>query len=198
MLCSWNRYGVYTKIVVEGTIVRWNAIYSRIKHIQWPVGAEIGVYEGELSDKILDMHKGLTWKMIDAWDSNIYDGKGDESASKTFRDKIKNNMDEIYQNARNIENKYFGRAKILRGKSTEIVKLYSDNFFDIVFIDSDHTEKALTQDIFFWLHTVKDGGYIGGHDYGVNEYPGIKKAVDKIFDKSCIELDEDFTWFVRI
>ncbi len=64
--------------------------------------------------------------------------------------------------------------------SIKASKCYEDKSIDFLFIDSDHTYEYTLQEIKAWLPKVKDGGYIGGHDY-VKEYPGVIKAVNEIF-----------------
>ena len=64
---------------------RWHVIHDRIKHIENPVGAEIGVFRGECSGHLLQMHPGLKLYMIDLWSPNAYKGKGDDAATGPYR-----------------------------------------------------------------------------------------------------------------
>jgi predicted O-methyltransferase YrrM len=57
---------------------------------------------------------------------------------------------------------------------------YSNSRLNFVFIDADHNELALTQDIMAWLPKVMQGGILAGHDYTEN-HPGVVAAVNKIF-----------------
>lgn len=51
---------------------------------------------------------------------------------------------------------------------------------DFVYIDGSHSYKNVISDITYWLPRIKEGGVLGGHDYGSNE-PGVIKAVDELF-----------------
>jgi hypothetical protein len=177
--------------------MRWNAIYNRIKDIYYPVGVEIGVYQGELSKNILSLHPGLKWIMIDAWSQNTYEGKDDSAVSPIWRERYENNAEENFQQAYANVEKYGDRASLLRLNSIEASKLFSDNTLDIVFADASHDYKSISSDSIAWWPKIKKGGYMCGHDYEVPEFPDIKSAVHNIFKGYSIELDEDFTWFVR-
>jgi hypothetical protein len=48
---------------------------------------------------------------------------------------------------------------------------------DAIFIDADHSEAAVREDIASWLPVVKPGGILAGHDY---DEEGVKAAVDAI------------------
>ncbi len=62
------------------------------------------------------------------------------------------------------------------GSSPHIAGKFEDKSFDIVYIDAEHTEEAVTQDILAW-HT-KAKYWVAGHDYAA--FPGVKQAVDAI------------------
>lgn len=50
---------------------------------------------------------------------------------------------------------------------------------DMVFIDGDHSLKAVEKDINSWARHIKPGGYIVFHDYGRDVWPEVKMAVDR-------------------
>ena len=84
--------------------------------------------------------------------------------------------------------------------SLNAAKLHNDSSKDMVFIDADHSEKAVIEDINAWWSKVKSKGWIGGHDY---DYPGanfgVKKAVDTFARTNSLPLqvDVDYTWFLQ-
>jgi len=70
---------------------------------------------------------------------------------------------------------------------------FKDSFFDLVFIDADHSYDSVKKDILAWLPKVKRGGVLCGHDYGNPEHGGVEKAVKELlpchyFEPNC------FTW----
>ena len=54
-------------------------------------------------------------------------------------------------------------------------KNFSDKFFDIVFIDGDHTYAAVKADLEAWWPKVRAGGIFCGDDYAWSD---VKRAVD--------------------
>lgn len=55
-----------------------------------------------------------------------------------------------------------------------------DGWADFVFIDAAHSYDAVRQDIQAWGPKVREGGWLGGHDYHP-AHPGVIKAVDEAF-----------------
>lgn len=53
----------------------------------------------------------------------------------------------------------------LRMKSVDASQLFGDKSVDFVFIDGEHSEKAVREDFEAWYPKVKPTGVIGGHDY---------------------------------
>lgn len=179
--------------------MRANAIYKRIKDIPEPIGAEIGVHRGETSSRLLSLHPGLTLVMIDAWSEETYKNSPD-GASQPFKEIYEKKCKENFEIACLSIEDYNGRATIIKGFSESVSKSFPEHNFDFVFIDASHDYYSVKADIIAWLPKIKNGGWICGHDYGVENFPGVKQAVDELFNKSIeniIEIDEDFTWFVR-
>lgn len=52
---------------------------------------------------------------------------------------------------------------------------------DFVYIDALHTYEGVRDDLRLWFPKVRDGGIVGGHDYGHPNFPGVKRAVDEFF-----------------
>lgn len=166
----------------------WQNIQKRIAHTENPIGAEIGVYQGVMSERLLANIPDLTLYMIDIW-SPVTDDE-DEHIKIEYCDKC----DENYNLAFKVVREFKERSHIYRMSSLEGVKLFEDNYLDFVYIDADHRYEAVKADIIAWLPKVKHGGYICGHDYGEKE--GVTKAVDELFPDA--EIDTDYTWFVRV
>lgn len=79
------------------------------------------------------------------------------------------------------------RAGLLTMTTREASHSVPDGEFDFVFIDADHSERSVTEDIFDWKPKVRAGGWLGGHDYS-RKFPGVIKAVDRIFGTRVQEL----------
>ena len=68
-----------------------------------------------------------------------------------------------------------------------------DQSCDVVFIDADHTEDAVREDISVWEDKVAAGGLMCGHDYQQEIYPGLTKVVDEL-NNSRIAADSIWEW----
>ena len=79
----------------------------------------------------------------------------------------------------------YSQLHIARAASPGIAKIFPDKFFDLIFIDADHSYDAVKADILAWLPHVKLQRFLTGHDYFHRE-PGVAKAVDEIFGTNFI------------
>jgi hypothetical protein len=168
-----------------------------LQRIQKPVVAEIGVDNGKTSKKLLSMHPRLFLYMVDWWQPPPADSlyaKSDASIVKKDKEYFKL----TYKNCKNIAFHYPERTRILRGDCIEMAQHVKDGMLDLAFIDSDHSYEGCKAHILAWLHKVKKGGWIGGHDYNHPDQGEVKKAVNDIFSKDEIKLGDNRTWWVRI
>jgi predicted O-methyltransferase YrrM len=51
---------------------------------------------------------------------------------------------------------------------------------DAIFLDADHTDYHVRQDILAWRPLLADGGVFAGHDYGNTDWPDVKAVVDEL------------------
>jgi hypothetical protein len=177
---------------------RWDAILKRLPNGVLITGAEIGVKAADTSKRLLQARPLLTLIMVDPWEvpkkGSSYDLSDDDNAHKSqtaHETHYKISCDAV---------KFAGaRAVIKRMYSVEAAKQVPDKSLDFVFIDGDHSYVGCSHDIKLWLPKIKSGGFISGHDYAHPRLPGVKKAVDEMFNNPThIELDVNRTWFVRV
>ncbi len=179
---------------------RVRAIMQRLGNIPSPVGAEIGVFAGDMSAALLRSIPDLTLYMVDSWEGEgaAYTGdSGDWHASlsaekqRAYRAKA----EKVTQDAN-------GRAWIVPMRSHEAARTIPNRALDFVFIDADHSEEGCRSDIETWLPRLKPGGLLCGHDYGNTDFPkfGVTKAVDAFAEQHglTVDLGENFTWFIRL
>lgn len=82
-------------------------------------------------------------------------------------------------------------GNVLWMPSTQAANHVEDGWADFVFIDAAHSYKAVKADIAAWRPKVRDGGWLGGHDYH-EAHPGVIRAVDEAFPKR--RLLEGWIW----
>jgi len=156
-------------------------------------GAEIGVFQGKTSAKLLG-NEMLYLLMVDHWRGFSADGK--VIANDRQQEKNMNTAIEATEFAKD-------RRKIIIKDSNDAATGIDHNSLDFVFIDANHSYEAVMEDIKSWLPKLKEGGLLCGHDYANNEYEfgnEVKRAVDESvnFYGWILELSHDFTWFCKV
>lgn len=89
------------------------------------------------------------------------------------------------------------RVTLLDVKSLDAVHSFEEETIDFVYIDAQHEYEDVKADIEAWVHKVREGGTIAGHDY-CNAFPGVIKAVDEIFGDYVNVLPDARIWWVDV
>lgn len=125
--------------------------------------AEIGVYKGWFSIEILNKCPNIAHlTCVDAW--KHYEGYIDTINAEDQEA----NMRETYYHLRgHIPG---GRVHIIRGMSLEVAKLeHMIDPLDAVYLDANHGEQPVYDDLVAWAKRLKPAGVILGHDLTENE-----------------------------
>ena len=80
-----------------------------------------------------------------------------------------------------------GRTELIRKTSLDVVKEFSDESLDFIFLDASHDFDSVFADISSWFPKIKKGGIFMGHDWDHGNFPGTTKAVKKYFVNYKIE-----------
>lgn len=176
---------------------RWDAILRRLPQDKELIGAEIGVWQGKTSCRLLAARAKLKLIMVDPWiapkkDSSYYKS-GDDNARKS---KEQHNKD--YRTTMKKIAFARNRAQVFKMTSQKAAELVKDNSLDFVFVDGDHSYEGVKLDCILWMPKIRKGGIICGHDYNHERLPGVSKAVNELFNPKEIKLDVNRTWFVKI
>lgn len=67
-------------------------------------------------------------------------------------------------------------VKIYREYSFEAVKRFENNYFDLIYIDADHSYEGCLRDIEDWYPKLKEGNFLVRDDYRI--YEGSRKVVE--------------------
>lgn len=89
--------------------------------------------------------------------------------------------------------KDFQNISIISKSSIEAAQDFKDNFFDLVYIDAEHSYEAVKQDIEAWTPKAKDYGIVAGHDWKLEE---VKEAVRSIRGDAFYYMGDDW-WFIK-
>ena len=146
-------------------------------------GAEVGVYSGTLSRFIYARWLGNKLHLVDRWKETV--GYHDIcNQAQDIQDKLREQVYEIFNGNDDVN--------IIHAESLDAAKQFEDGQLDWVYIDADHSYKAVKADIEAWYPKVRTGGLVAGDDYidSISEIGtfGVKSAVDEFVAKNGYEL----------
>jgi len=133
---------------------------------------ELGIFRG---DNFMQMiaHKPSLAVAIDSWkDNGVHPRPTDDYTQEEF--------DEQYSYFKNrVKNKSF--VQIVKDTTLNASKMFSDNYFDLVFVDADHSFEGCFSDLHAWYPKVKPGKFLMGHDFAhrLRNTFGVFNAVNK-------------------
>ena len=158
-----------------------------------PVGglcAEIGVWKGDFSARILDVTQPTTLHLIDPWHHEPgeayrdawYGGRLD--AGQAQMDAVFNSVVERFA-----PELAAGTVVIHRAASVDAAPAFADGSLDWVYIDGNHFYEFVKVDLELWSRKLKPGGLLTGDDYrdGGGWDGGVKRAVDEFAAQRHLE-----------
>jgi hypothetical protein len=91
----------------------------------------------------------------------------------------------------------YPHVQAIRGPSVKAAAVFPDAYFDLVYIDADHSYESMKAHLAAWLPKVRPGGSIAGHDY--TEFwgcGGVIRAVNECLGTPN-RVFPDLSWLVR-
>lgn len=120
----------------------------------YTAGAEIGVWMGLYSEQLCRVNPGLHLTCVDAWtEYQLYHEKKNDQAR----------LDAAYVEATDRLRPF--ACTILRMSSEDGAAMVPDGSLDFVYLDANHAEAYVRQDLELWTPKVRRGGCVSGHDY---------------------------------
>ena len=174
------------------TRFRWEIIAGLCLINGFRNGAEIGVSKGRFTTFLCATMTDMRMLAVDLWapQSNNF-GVGAQTYSNW-------DHETSYREFKAQAADWFGpRVTIWRMSSLEAAKGVRDESLDFVFIDADHSYKAVKADIEAWWPKIRKGGMMSGHDYHPDKWPGVVKAVDERFNIKALFPDAVWVHFKK-
>lgn len=143
--------------------------------------AELGVFKGDFSKEIESILSPKNLYLIDIFEGGMGSGDKDGNNMQFI------NLDDYYLSLSN----YFENKKnvfLMKGLTIDVMRNFEDNFLDIVYIDASHEYVDVKNDLETSYQKVKSGGFILGHDYEINRFPGVVKAVNEFCEEHDLEI----------
>ena len=138
---------------------------------------EVGVFRGEFANFLANLKPSLL-VLVDPWNGILTSGDADGNNVTQV------NGEEVYKSISE-QTKGVPFLEVLRAKSETVLPKFPDEYFDVIYIDGDHSFEGCSKDLELARKKVKKGGWICGHDYEMNElkaknvyYFGVNQAVD--------------------
>ena len=125
----------------------------------YTTGAEIGVYEGQLSKRLCSRFTGTIYS-IDPWwcfNKRIY---SDGLTTNITQEELDNR----YHNVVKLLSGYNNSA-IIRETSVAALSYVERESLDFVYIDANHAHDFIWHDMRGWWEKIKHGGMLSGHDF---------------------------------
>ena len=159
---------IYIKIPLNEERTSFLKLISRINIQEKKLrGVEVGVLNGEYSEKILKFFKkkfDFNFYLVDPWNRN-----GFTDYSQEYLDKCYNNVKNKFEDKKEIE--------ILRLSSELAAKKFETDSLDFVYIDGNHSYDNVLNDLEIWFPKLKSHGILFGDDYA-RSY-GVHQAVNE-------------------
>lgn len=176
-------------------------IFQRIKDIESPVVVEIGVDRGNNARRLLWSKHDLNMILVDPYrplNRLDYLATDDYHAHRT-QEQFNQIRIQMVKRLTFAENRCYHIRKTSFRAHSEV----PDGSVDLVFIDGDHSYSAVQQELVNWYSKVKPGGWIGGHDYNLEQNQrknfGVVQAVNEwaLANLRTITEGEDTTWWTQ-
>jgi len=142
---------------------------------------EIGVFKGEFSKILLEKLKPTELHLIDPFNGMMCSG------DKDGNNIVWVNLDEIYKS---LTENYKDNPNVIlhKGLSFDVLNTFEDDYFDLIYIDGDHSYDGVKLDLNMSLKKVKKDGYICGHDYTLEKFEGVYNAVNEFCSENNLKI----------
>lgn len=142
---------------------------------------EVGVAYGYHAEHLLDNNPTLEYQGVDPYRAGYDpDDSFATDVAMLFKDAPQKAMDRLYETVNIKLTRFGGRANLLRRSSVEGASRFADGYFDVVYIDGDHTYEGVKADLVAWYSKVRPGGIFCGDDFN---WKGVSEAVVEFMEQ---------------
>lgn len=159
------------------------------------VGVEVGVSRGNNAKQILSRWSGGTLYLVDPykkWPSGEYvDPLNDQDYG------------EILAQCRNTLAPWSDRCVHVFQPSQSAVEQFEDQSLDFVYLDGNHHEPQISQDLAAWFPKVRRGGIFAGHDYYTKDTGDYRCQVESAVNRFAtannlrVHVTSCTSWWIR-
>jgi hypothetical protein len=141
---------------------------------------EVGVFASQNFKRFLDGNPDVAVG-VDAWINDGNPGHNDSSFTQE-------QLDAQCEYFKSLMHRY-PSIRLYRMYTDEAAQNFPDNYFDLIYVDADHSYEGCKKDMEAWWPKVKPGKFFTGDDYSHSHAPvtGMKfeviRAVDEFAEK---------------
>jgi len=162
------------------------------------IGAELGVYKGRFSRRLVDTLRPQLLHLVDPWwllGQTHWDwGKQDSSV-----------FDAYVQVIRSFEKELLAGTVIVHvAFDTDLLATFPDHYLDWAYLDSSHKRSQTYRELKLLHRKVKKDGVICGDDWHADaehKHHGVSQAVTNFIDRYPYRLDgvceQSYQWCIR-
>jgi hypothetical protein len=110
--------------------------------------AELGVDKGGFSEEILKRTQARKLHLVDVWNSERY--------HQGLKNEVQIKFEKEIESA---------QIELNLGLSTDVCSQFQDDYFDWIYIDTEHSYHVTKAELESYAPKMKKGGIIAGHDY---------------------------------
>jgi hypothetical protein len=141
------------------------------------VGIEVGLWKADFAKQMLEARENLIWYGVDPYME--YGRKHrKQPAWDAICERVRKKMEP------------FGYHFVLVRRPSEKAFMYLPPEVDFVFIDGNHDEDFVYNDLQLYEPRLKEGGIMSGHDYN-RPKPGVRNAVNRYVEENNRKLVVD-------
>jgi hypothetical protein len=146
------------------------------------IGCELGVFEGDFSEVLLQTEKFDKLYLVD-----LFDGIVESGDTRGNNVKVKGGSD--LQNL--VLSRFSGdaRVSVIKSDSISFLKDFKDEYFDFIYIDTTHQYEQTKNELNLAFDKVKKGGVIAGHDHNQQQFYGVYSAVNEFSEAKKLPLN---------
>ncbi|CAN5716465.1 hypothetical protein BH11PSE8_BH11PSE8_30760 [soil metagenome] len=142
------------------------------------ITAELGVDHAAFSEEILKVAQPKTLHLVDLWNSDRYHDGLFEGTKAKFANEIA-----------------AGRVRIHRQYSVQAAADFEDDYFDWIYVDTDHSYETTARELRSYAAKIKQDGIIAGHDYSMGNWvSSYRYGVIEALHEFCAEQNWEFVY----
>jgi predicted O-methyltransferase YrrM len=155
---------------------------------------EVGSWCGR-STRALALHTPGTVWAVDAWTSML-GGYADNQTKREAEDAYAKFIDNLGEFV--FSTKHPAKVNVMRINSLTTAGMlairYGNHYFDMVFLDGDHSYEQVSAEIIHYKPLIKPGGMLCGHDLG---HGGVNQAVRELVPEYQAVEGTQLWWTVK-